>query len=526
MTAHPDQFFTKPEQAKACLAWLDGKLDLAATPFFIEPSTGGLGFFNPLPPGRRHGFEIDPLLAAKNSKIVCRDFLSINPLNFEDPSRGLPLVFVGNPPFGYRGKLAVAFINKAFELGAQYVAFILPPAFCPYADGAPPVIEKQVVGGHSIDHIVDLDPEYIQPGEDPKRIPNCCFVLFKKGARTEKIGSGLCSYASVHTCRTYSSKTCQPTGLQHIPDCDVFLPNALHEGQRKQLHAYDTFCMGAMFGVKIYKDKARVLKWIKGFDWPSVAKSSTNGNLSLGVRIINKALVEYGGFGAEGGPPPHTSNAYVSAYNIGTSQRSWGLKTWGQDKVELCHLFLPESIHYGSALKNGVQATEEMTQNRSIGLLIHKDTARVKKLIAGIDWLKHARKRTSTFGFTIRIVYAALAEVGLGERSPSHDSYASLYSIGEANKKTGRTEWGQDKIGVCDLFLPNSRRHGQAFAPSKTKEFQTVIGIQVHKNKAKLVKYLNDFDWASVARKSTNRNLSLNLDIVSRVLIDGGFIDA
>ncbi len=58
-----------------------------------------------------------------------QDFISWKPPKFQYPKENI--VVVGNPPFGHRAKMAVAFFNKAAML-ADTIAFILPVIFRKY----------------------------------------------------------------------------------------------------------------------------------------------------------------------------------------------------------------------------------------------------------------------------------------------------------------------------------------------------------------------------------------------------------
>lgn len=125
-----DQFFTKPYVATLCwdslcpiLLKLTGKniKDLC----YIEPSAGDGVFFDLLPYGQRIGIDIDP----RRNEFLGADFLSLNPSLFTFERSDT--VIVGNPPFGKRGKMAVAFFNKASQI-ADTIAFILPVIFRKY----------------------------------------------------------------------------------------------------------------------------------------------------------------------------------------------------------------------------------------------------------------------------------------------------------------------------------------------------------------------------------------------------------
>jgi len=126
-----DQFFTRPEIAEKCHAGLlqimrkNGESENNYK--FIEPSAGSGSFYDLLPKDRRIGIDIMP----QRPDIEAHDFLgwSIKP-------NGYRYAVVGNPPFGYRAWLALAFMNHAATF-ADYVGMILPMAFQSEGKGSP-----------------------------------------------------------------------------------------------------------------------------------------------------------------------------------------------------------------------------------------------------------------------------------------------------------------------------------------------------------------------------------------------------
>ena len=119
-----DQFYTKPEVARACwkhftdtLSTLNRSLsDL----FFVEPAAGTGAFYELLPRQRRLGIDLLP----KCNDVKFQDFFQVNKF----PSVPQDTAIIGNPPFGKRGKLAIAFFNHAAAL-ADLIGFIVPVNF-------------------------------------------------------------------------------------------------------------------------------------------------------------------------------------------------------------------------------------------------------------------------------------------------------------------------------------------------------------------------------------------------------------
>lgn len=129
-----DQFYTQDEVAASCVEKFNRTLDemniLSPERFYLEPSAGDGAFLrglekildNPC----YYACDIDP----RGQKIAKHDFLT------DDISGELPnnktVVVIGNPPFGKKGKLASAFINRAFRY-SKTVGFILPIQFNKYS---------------------------------------------------------------------------------------------------------------------------------------------------------------------------------------------------------------------------------------------------------------------------------------------------------------------------------------------------------------------------------------------------------
>ncbi len=122
-----DQFYTKQEIAVSCWKHFTDTVctlnrdvnDL----FFVEPSAGTGAFFKLLPPERRFGIDIAP----KCDEVKPQDFFQFS----DFPAHPKNTVIIGNPPFGKRGKLAMAFFNHAARF-ADIVAFIVPLTFRKY----------------------------------------------------------------------------------------------------------------------------------------------------------------------------------------------------------------------------------------------------------------------------------------------------------------------------------------------------------------------------------------------------------
>ena len=119
-----DQFYTKPAVAGICWKHFTDTLSTlnrsTTDLFFVEPAAGTGAFYELFPPPRRLGIDLVP----KCDDVKPQDFFKVT--NFPFAPRNTAII--GNPPFGKRGKLAIAFFNHAAHL-ADLVAFIVPVNF-------------------------------------------------------------------------------------------------------------------------------------------------------------------------------------------------------------------------------------------------------------------------------------------------------------------------------------------------------------------------------------------------------------
>lgn len=112
-----DKFYTKRQAAELALS----AIDLSEFDAVIEPSAGNGSFSSLMSHSRIISLDIAP----EAEGIAQQDWLEFDPAGLE----GMKLLVVGNPPFGNQGSLAMKFIKKSAEIGADCIAFILPKSF-------------------------------------------------------------------------------------------------------------------------------------------------------------------------------------------------------------------------------------------------------------------------------------------------------------------------------------------------------------------------------------------------------------
>lgn len=117
-----EQYFSSTDLAARCVAFADEHLGLDKFGLIVEPSAGTGAFFDFLPHSVRLGIDIE----STRPDVEEADFLAWTP-----PEASGPILTIGNPPFGARAALAIAFLDRACSF-SDAVAFVLPRSFNKY----------------------------------------------------------------------------------------------------------------------------------------------------------------------------------------------------------------------------------------------------------------------------------------------------------------------------------------------------------------------------------------------------------
>lgn len=166
-----DEYFTKPGVArflfeKTCK--IISKYDNIEKFTWLEPSVGD-GCFYKILPKNKIGIDINK---------TDFDTLQINFLKYEIPN--MPLIVIGNPPFGHRGVLALEFMKHAQNV--DYIAFILPMFFQSLGKGSIRYRVKKLNLLH--EELLPNNSFYTPDGKDVD--VKCCFQIWSKNHKNKK----------------------------------------------------------------------------------------------------------------------------------------------------------------------------------------------------------------------------------------------------------------------------------------------------------------------------------------------------
>ena len=275
-----DQHNTSPEVAKYCWQSLQEylKKDGARLSRYkiIEPGAGMGSFYNLLPKGQRIGIDLEKY----QPDYIQHDFLTWAPRLGDKPC-----IAIGNPPFGYRGWLALAFLNRAADY-CEYVGFIVPMSFQSDGKGSP----KHRVVGMKLVHSERLpDDLFMSPNGETIRV-NTLWQIWKKG---ESAGvpdlSAANEYIDLFTVDQRKERLC---GAEKMKTCNIFLQRTYFEHPPTIVNDFSKVKYVCGYGIIIKKDKRRVLEILKRIDWSRYCNLATHNCHHISMYHIRQALLD------------------------------------------------------------------------------------------------------------------------------------------------------------------------------------------------------------------------------------------
>ena len=275
-----DQFFTRPEVAQICYDSLIKTVrDLGDDPDdfgFIEPSAGLGAFYDLLPKANRIGIDIDSF----NPEFIRCDFLSWQP-------KGLNNITLGNPPFGYRAWLALAFLNHAAGF-SDFVGFILPMAF--QSRGKSNVQDR--VRGLSLVHSMPLPQDSFVNHEGKGLKVNALWQVWSKRALVSRATPKSCNhYIDLFTVDYRKERKC---GHERIAEADFFLQRTFYNQPPKLVKDFSQVRYVCGYGIVIKKNKERIVSVLEKIDWRNYSNLASHNCRHISMGHIRAALTDQG----------------------------------------------------------------------------------------------------------------------------------------------------------------------------------------------------------------------------------------
>lgn len=276
-----DQFFTRLEIAEECYKslcqWMEQDGAAISNYKFIEPSAGKGAFFDLLPLNRRIGLDVVQFRLEYEQV----DFLSWNP-----PGNGHRLAIIGNPPFGYRAWLALAFMNHAASF-ADYVGMILPMAFQSDGKGSP----KHRVEGLKLVHTENLPQDsFVDENGKSVRI-NALWQVWQRGVNNTGTAPTCGQWIDLFTVDNRKERLC---GQERMVEADYFLQRTFYNEVPKLVRQFNDVKYVCGYGIVIKKDRRKVVDLLLRTDWREYSNLAAHNCRHISMYHIRKALTDAG----------------------------------------------------------------------------------------------------------------------------------------------------------------------------------------------------------------------------------------
>lgn len=273
-----DSYFTSSETAQKCVD-IAHRVIPTGDYTYIEPSAGEGIFYDLLPIKNRIGVELHD---RKRLEFEQADYLTWY------PKENSNYVVIGNPPFGVRGAMALAFINRSL-LFADYVAFILPMSFHSNGKGSN---MKRVKNGHLIHSEILMGESFFSPDNNKEIKVNTLFQVWKRGE-----GKGIfpdydiSEYAEIYTTCSSPDRLC---GLDKIGRYDFYVSSSFFGESLPTVYNFEDVKYGSGYGVILKKDKQAILNKIDNIEWNDYSSLATNSCKHIRKYGIEKCLFDLG----------------------------------------------------------------------------------------------------------------------------------------------------------------------------------------------------------------------------------------
>ncbi len=277
-----DQWFTRPEVAEACWKSLQTFMQQdGAKPThykFIDPSAGLGAFYRLLPENRRVGIDV----AKFRSDYVQSDFLAWRP-----KKNGYAYACVGNPPFGYRGWLALAFLNHAAEF-ADYVGFIVPMAFQSRGKSN---VQDRVKGLYLVYSAPLPADSFIDANGNSLKV-NALWQIWARNPPPAAIQPQSCdSFIDLFTVDMRKERLC---GQKRLHEADYFLQRTFYSEPPDLVTSFDQVRYVCGYGIVIKKKKREVVRALRKADWRVHSNLASHNARHISMGHIRAAMIEAG----------------------------------------------------------------------------------------------------------------------------------------------------------------------------------------------------------------------------------------
>ena len=278
-----DCFYTPPDIAQECSESLHSIMQkdgvIPKDYHFIDPSAGTGIFYNLMPENRRTGIDILPT----RTEFIGEDYLTWSPPN---PHHN-QYVVLGNPPFGYRAWLALAFMNHS-AIFADYIGFILPMAFQSDGKGSP---KFRVKGAELISSTQLPSNAFVDMSGNTVKL-NTLWQIWRRGINRPKTPKTCNNWIDLFTVDTRKERLC---GQSRMADADYFLQRTFYGESPHLVRDFSQVRYACGYGIILKKEHAKIERLLDNTDWRSYSNLAVHNCRHISMYHIHQAIID-GGF--------------------------------------------------------------------------------------------------------------------------------------------------------------------------------------------------------------------------------------
>ena len=280
-TVDLDCFYTQPAVAATCLSQLIAVMRGDNAPVdryhFVDPGAGQGAFYQLLPAKRRTGLDVYPQYPG----IIESEYLTWSPSGAVQP-----YAVIGNPPFGYRAWLALAFLNHSATF-ADYVGFVLPMSFQSDGKGSP----KYRVHGAQLVHSEQLPPDaFVDLAGDPVKL-NTLWQIWRRGSNVTRPAQACDQWLDLFTVDTREERRC---GHKRLTEADWFLQRTFFGAPPTLVRDFADVRYGCGYGIVLKQAEAELTAALRQTDWRRYSNLAVHNCRHISMYHIRQALIDQG----------------------------------------------------------------------------------------------------------------------------------------------------------------------------------------------------------------------------------------
>ena len=231
-----------------------------------------------MPENSRTGVDILPT----RPEFIGEDYLTWRP-----PHSQNQYAVIGNPPFGYRAWLALAFLNQSATF-ADYIGFILPMAFQSDGKGSP---KYRVRGAELILSKQLPSNAFVDMNRNTVKL-NTLWQIWRRGINRMQTAKTCNDWIDLFTVDTRKERLC---GQNRMAEADYFLQRTFYGEPPRLVRDFSEVRYACGYGMILKKEHDKIERLLNNTDWYHYSNLAVHNCRHISMYHIRQTIVD-GGF--------------------------------------------------------------------------------------------------------------------------------------------------------------------------------------------------------------------------------------